>query len=259
VTAQQRPLIGVTVGTTMGKGGVFRYTLNRAYVGALRAAGAEVTLLPTGSPPPSEALLRHLDGVLLPGGGDVDPRRYGEDPRPELGGVDVELDRLELSLATWAAERGRPVLGICRGHEVVNVALGGTLYQDIRADDASQHQHAVPIELGFDHLDHWIDIDPESRLSQVVGATSLQVNSCHHQSVKRPAAGLRVTATSRDDGIVEALESADGRILTVQCHPEDLVSDDWTHLLFRAFVQAAATGEAIGSGRARPAAAAQHP
>jgi putative glutamine amidotransferase len=259
VTAQQRPLIGVTVGTTMGKGGVFRYTLNRAYVGSLRGAGAEVVLLPTGSPPPAEAILRHLDGILLPGDSDVDPRRYGEDRRPELGGVDPELDQLELSLATWAAERGKPLLGICRGHQVVNVALGGTLYQDIRADNASEHQHAVPIELGHDHLDHWIDIDAESRLGLVVRATSLEVNSSHHQAVKRPADGLRVTATSREDGIVEAMESLDGRILTMQCHLEELaVSHEWGRLLIRAFVQAAATGEPIGAGRGRPTTAA-HP
>jgi putative glutamine amidotransferase len=257
LAAQQSPLIGVTVGTTMGKGGVFRYVLNRSYVGAVRAVGAEVAVLPTGSPPPSEAMLRHLDGILLPGGPDVDPRHYGEDRRPELGGVDVELDRLELSLTTWAVESGRPILGICRGHQVVNVALGGTLYQDIRADDASQHQHGVPIELGYDHLDHWIDVDPESRLAQIVGGTSLQVNSGHHQAVKRLAASLRVSATSREDGIVEALESPDGRILTLQCHPEELVSHDWTHALFRAFVHAAATGEPIGWDGVHPAPAGQ--
>ena len=132
---------------------------------------------------------------------------------------------------------------------MVNVALGGTLYQDIRAGEASQHQHDVPIELGYDHLDHWIDIDPDSRLRQIVGATSLQVNSCHHQAVKQLAAGLRVTATSPEDGIVEAMESPDGRVLTVQCHPEELVfSNQRSPLLFRAFVRAAATGEPIGGG-----------
>ena len=237
----------------MGKGGVFRYILNRAYVGALRGAGAEVVLLPTGSPPPSEPLLGGLDGLLLPGDADVDPRHYGEERRPELGGVDAELDRLELSLARWAAERGTPLLGIGRGQQVVNVALGGTLYQDIRADTLSQHQHGVPSELGLDHLDHWIDIDPESRLWQIVGTASVQVNSSHHQAVRLPGTGLRVTATSREDGIVEALESEDGRILTLQCHPEDLVSHEWTHTLFRAFVQAAAAGDPIGTLRARPA------
>jgi len=257
MAAHQPPLIGITVGTTMGKGGAFRYVLNRSYVGALRAASADVVLLPTGSPPPSVVMLQHLDGVLLPGGSDVDPRHYGEERRPELGGVDPELDRLELSLAAWAAESGRPLLGICRGHQVVNVALGGTLYQDILADDVSEHQHDVPIELGFDYLDHWIDIDPDSRLAAIVGTTSLQVNSLHHQAVKRVAPGLGVTATSREDGVVEALESPDGRILTMQCHPEGLVfGTDWSPMLFRAFVHAAAAGEPIGSGGARSTTAA---
>src|SRR5438309_3645386 len=237
----------------MGKGGVFRYTLNRSYVGALRGAGAEVVLLATGSPPPGEALMEQIHGLLLPGGPDVDPRHYGAERRPELGGVDAELDRLELSLATWAAERGTPLLGIGRGQLVVNVALGGTLYQDIRADTPSQHQHDVPQELGLDNLDHWIDIDPESRLAQIVGAQSVQVNSAHHQAVKSAGGGLHVTATCRGDGIAEALESADGRILTLQCHPEDLVSNEWTHTLFRAFAQAAAAGEPIGAVGARRA------
>ena len=251
MAAQQGTLIGITIGTVMARGGAFRYSLNRSYVGALRGAGADVVLLPTGSPPPSEQLLRRLDGILLPGGGDVDPKHYREERRPELGGVDPELDRLELWLATWAAEHGKPLLGLCRGHQVVNVALGGTLYQDIQADKASEHQHDVPIELGFDNLDHWIDIDPDSRLGLVVGRTRLQVNSHHHQAVKRLANGLRVTANSSDDGIVEALESPDGRILTMQCHPEELVfGTEWSPALFRAFAQAAASGEPIGSAAA---------
>ena len=248
-----QPLVGVTVGSRMDKGGLLRYAINRPYVTTLRGAGADVALLPAG-PLPSEESLRRFDGFLLPGGSDVHPRRYGEKPRPELGGVDEELDQLELSLGLWAAERGRPVLGICRGHQVVNVALGGTLYQDIEADGASPHQHAVPVELGRDHLDHWIDVEPDSRLRQVVGAASLQVNSAHHQAVKRVAAGLRVSARSRDDRIVEALESIDGRILTVQCHPEELTAA-WSRALFRAFVQAAATGgffAAAAAGTAPP-------
>ena len=111
----------------------------------------------------------------------------------------------------------------------------------------------MPQELGLDNLDHWIDIDPESRLAQIVGAQSVQVNSAHHQAVKSAGGGLHVTATCRGDGIAEALESADGRILTLQCHPEDLVSHGWTHTLFRAFAHAAAAGEPIGVGKSRPA------
>lgn len=229
----------------MVRGGIFRYAINRSYVLALRGAGADIALLPSGSLPTGETL-RRLHGFVLPGGSDVHPSRYGEDPGPELGGVDEELDELELSLAVWAAERGRPLLGLCRGHQVVNVALGGTLYQDILTDGVSNHQHYVPAELGRNHLDHWIDVDPESRLRRVVGATSLQVNSFHHQAVKRVASGLRVSATSREDGIVEGMESADGRILTVQCHPEEL-AQKWSRALFRAFVEAAAGDSPIGN------------
>ncbi|MBO0837792.1 MAG: gamma-glutamyl-gamma-aminobutyrate hydrolase family protein [Actinobacteria bacterium] len=241
----ERPSIGVTVGSSMGRGGVLRFAVNRSYVQALRGAGADIALLPSGSLL-SEEMLRRFHGFVLPGGSDVHPHHYGEEPGPELGGVDEELDELELALALWAAERGRPLLGLCRGHQVVNVALGGTLYQDILTDGVSRHQHYVPAELGRNHLDHWIDVDPDSRLRRVVGATSLQVNSFHHQAVKRVASGLRVSATSRDDGIVEGLESADGRILTVQCHPEELALK-WSRALFRAFVDAAASDSPIGN------------
>jgi putative glutamine amidotransferase len=236
-----RPLIAVTVGNRRGKNGMARLAVNRQYVDALQGAGADVVLLPPGPLPP---LLDRLDGVMIPGGVDVAPRHYGEEPRPGLGAVDEDLDAIELPLVRAAAERGLPVFGICRGQQVVNVALGGTLYQDIVSDGASSTAHDEPLEKGRDFLAHTIDVEPDSRLCRLLGATHLSVNSFHHQVVRRVAPGLRVTATS-EDGLVEGLESADGRVLTIQCHPEELTALAWARSLFGGFV-------AIAEGRSEP-------
>ena len=214
--------------------------VNTAYVAALQAAGADVVLLPPGPSGVPAALLDRLDGLLLPGGVDVDPSAYGERPREGLGEVDGELDALELGLARTAVERRLPLFGICRGQQVVNVALGGTLYQDLASDGATAFPHASPTEMGRDYLAHEIEVTPGSCLRAAVGADRLRVNSQHHQAVRRVAPGLRVNAVSRDDGIVEGLESADGQVLTVQCHPEELTEHAWPRRLFGAFVEMAA-------------------
>jgi putative glutamine amidotransferase len=232
------PLIGVTVGVRHDRVGRARHAINVVYVSALRAAGGDVVLLPGGQPVPP-ALLERLDGLLFPGGLDVHPSCYGEEPRQELVGVDADLDAVELPLVRSAVERGTPVFGICRGHQVVNVALGGVLYQDIRGDGLSQVEHMTPLEQGRDFLAHPIAVEAGSRLHGILGTDRLLVNSFHHQAVRRVAPGLQVTATS-DDGVIEGMESADGRVLTVQCHPEDLTGHAWARGLFEAFVATAA-------------------
>ena len=247
-----RPLIGVTVGNRPDRAGMPRLAVNSAYVSGLQAAGADVVLLapgPHGVPP---AVLDRLDGLLVPGGVDVGPACYGERPRPALGDVDDALDALELPLVRIAVERRLPLFGICRGQQVVNVALGGTLYQDLAEDGATAFPHATPLERGRDFLAHWIDVTPGSHLRRVLGADRLEVNSFHHQAVRRVALGLLVTAVSPDDGIVEGLESPDGLVLTVQCHPEELTAGhEWARGLFRAFVLIAARRSAQPvSGRA---------
>jgi putative glutamine amidotransferase len=235
-----RPLIGVTVRSRPKKTIPPYLAVNTAYVAALQAAGADAVLLPPGPHGAPERLLDVLDGVLLPGGVDVGPAAYGEEPREGLGEVDDELDAHELRLARTAVERRLPLLGICRGQQVVNVALGGTLYQDLAADGATTLQHASPKELGRDHPAHDVEVTPGSRLRDALGADRLAVNSHHHQAVRRVAPGLLVTAVCPDDGIVEGLESPDGMILTVQCHPEEMAAHAWSRSLFRAFAEIAA-------------------
>jgi putative glutamine amidotransferase len=235
--ANGRPLIGVSVGISEAQ--VTKLAINRAYVNALHQAGAAVVLLPPGPIEILVALLERLDGVLLPGGADVHPIWYGEEPRSCLGRVDEDLDALEVPLVRAAVERGLPVMGICRGHQVVNVALGGSLWQDIRANGASNVEHATPPEVGRDALVHPVRIEPNSWLHRAVGEIEVEVNSFHHQAVRRVAPGLVVNATS-PDGIVEGLESKDGLILTVQCHPEELISQEWARRLFATFIARAA-------------------
>jgi putative glutamine amidotransferase len=235
---QHRPLIGMTVGAVLEYTGLPYFGLNGQYVAALKAAGADVVLLPAGQPAP-ESILERLDGLLFPGGLDVDPSYYGESPSPALGRVNADLDALEVPLVKKALQLGLPVLGVCRGHQMVNVALGGTLYQDITAEGVSSFDHWAPLEKGRDYLAHTIRLEPDSFLREVVGQDELQVNSFHHQAVKLVAPGLRVNATS-PDGVIEGLEAADGRVLTVQCHPESLVNAPWVRALFQAYVAAAA-------------------
>ncbi|MDQ6789342.1 MAG: gamma-glutamyl-gamma-aminobutyrate hydrolase family protein [Candidatus Dormibacteraeota bacterium] len=236
----------MTVGAVLEYTGLPYFGLNGQYVAALNAAGADVILLPAGQPA-AAAILDRLDGVLFPGGLDVDPSHYGEEPTPALGRVNSDLDELELPLVRQAVELGLPILGVCRGHQMVNVALGGTLYQDITAEGVSSFDHWAPLEKGRDYLAHTIRLEPDSYLREIVGRDEIEVNSFHHQAVKRVAPRLRPNAVS-PDGVVEGLESVDGLVLTMQCHPESLApSTDWARALFEAFVSAAAVRSRQGT------------
>ncbi len=180
--------------------------------------------------------MAHVWGLLLPGGPDVAPERYRQAPRPWLGQVDPELDEFEFALLARARARDLPVLGICRGLQVVNVFLGGTLFQDLRAEGATVENHAMPRERGLGLIAHPLVVEPGTRLNEITGGGWIPANSRHHQAVRDVAPELMVSARS-PDGVVEALESADGRLLAVQCHPEDLVDGHlWACRLFHAFV-----------------------
>jgi len=193
------------------------------YRRAVTAAGAEPVDLVPGT-----KALPDLDGLLLPGGWDVDPSFYGERRDEKLGETDPELDETELALFGQAREREIPVLGICRGQQVINVAMGGSLVQHLEGHEVRS--------LGRRHLAHTIDVDPKSELGQAAGEHRVRVNSLHHQAIKRLGAGLQQSA-SGEDGTVEGVESDDGLIVAVQCHPEELTTDlPWARNLFERFV-----------------------
>ena len=212
-----RPKIGITV---QPRRGLDYYA---PYRRAVAAAGAEPIDLVPGT-----KALPDVDGLLLPGGWDVDPSFYGERRDEKLGETDPELDETELAMFGQAREREIPVLGICRGQQVINVAMGGSLVQHLEGHEVRQ--------LGRRHLAHTIEVDPTSELGQAAGEHKVRVNSLHHQAIKKLGAGLQQTA-SGEDGIVEGVESDDGLIVAVQCHPEELTTDlPWARRLFERFV-----------------------
>ncbi len=207
-----------------------------AYLRAIESAGAEaVVIAPRAQRPDrSEAdrILAGVDGLLVPGGWDVSPEEYGGSPAAEATPVDRALDQTEVALVRGASDSGMPVLGICRGQQLINVALGGTLLQHIDGHDG----HGQP----RDTLLHAVAVEADSELGRIA-PTTLMVNSLHHQAVKDLAPGLRVTAHSPDD-IVEAVESSDGAIVAVQAHPEELIEyHTWARDLFERFVERSAT------------------
>ncbi len=232
-----KPRIGVTCSPLRGP------AYYAPYLRAVEAAGGEpVTLSPAPDGLPAAAataLMGAIDGLLVPGGWDVDPPAYGEARQEETPNVDPPLDLTEIALVRAAVDSGMPVFGICRGQQVINVALGGSLVQHIDGHD----MHGHPRDL----LAHSIDVVPGSELSMVTPGDRVMVNSLHHQSVKDVAPGLHATAHS-SDGIVEGIESGDGMIVAVQCHPEELLNQEgWAMALFTRFVDRVAEHEHNGA------------
>jgi putative glutamine amidotransferase len=214
-----------------------RQVINDAYVHALENAGAVPLPLPLVEAERLRPLYERCNALCLPGGADVDPRRYGEEPRAELGTeVQARLDDTEMLLLRWALEDDLPVLAICRGMQLLNVAFGGSLWQDLAAQGVVEPVHDRH-DTDRSLLVHELEIERGSRLQEVVQESRLVVNSLHHQGVREVGAGLRVTGRS-PDGLVEALEVPGRRfVMGVQCHPEELVDDHpWAARLFSALV-----------------------
>ena len=231
------PLIALTA-TTRDIGGIMRVRLNEDYVDAVRSVGLVPLILPPRDPAEADDLLDQVAGVVLTGGEDVDPAEYGADVSPKTYTPHRLRDAFELAVARRARQRRLPTLAICRGIQLVNVALGGTLVQDIATECPSTINHEQS-ELR-DQRVHDVEIERGSRLAEAVGATRISVNSSHHQAVAQPAHGLRVTARS-PDGLVEGAEwtADDWWMLAVQWHPEELVHDEqpWDRALFEAFAR----------------------
>ena len=245
----ERPVIGLTTQTLHSIDGIpaglpESWVMNQRYFLAATSVGAVPWMIPLLDD--DEATLyevyRHLDGILIPGGVDMDPATFGEDRHPKLGAVDPARDRVELQLTRWAIEDRKPVLGLCRGIQVINVALGGTLYQDIeeQVPDAIKHDYFPTAGFERDHRAHEVALASGSRLRGVMERASLQVNSMHHQAIKRLATGLVSSATA-PDGLIEAVELPSEHFMVgVQWHPEVFeLTDPHTRHLFHEFIAAA--------------------
>jgi len=241
-----RPLIGLSTSVTI-EGTPERAYLNVAYLHAVQQAGGVPVLLPPHLDAGARAaLLDRLDGLVLSGGGDIDPARYGETRHPRTADVSPERDELELSLVHRALERATPLLAICRGIQVLNVALGGTLYQDLPDDPGGPIAHAQAEPRP--RATHLVKVMAEgTRLGAIVSDAELAVNSFHHQGLCRLGDGLREVAWAAD-GLVEAVElTGDRFVVGVQWHPEDLVGHDpAARRLFAAVVDAARLRAARG-------------
>ena len=233
------PLIGVGLALTVGEYPERAY-VNLAYLRAIeQAGGIPVPLAPGLEPATLEALWRRVDGLLLTGGWDLDPARYGQARHPKTENVSETRDAVEVGLVTRALDERVPLFCICRGIQVLNVALGGSLVQDI-ADDVDTSLVHTQKELR-DVATHEVRVAADSRLHAIVGAHELRVNSMHHQAIGRVGRGLREVAWATD-GVIEGLEtkSDDGFVVAVQWHPEELVGRDAAaRALFAALVDAA--------------------
>jgi putative glutamine amidotransferase len=230
-----RPVIGITVGTCSTSHQTPRFGTNQVYTRSVEQAGGIAILIPPMPSREAVALLDRVDGLMIPGGADVHPGFYGETPIPNVEEADQSRDHLEMALIRAAEKRHIPIFAICRGQQMVNVAHGGTLYQDIRTQTGSRVKHQSPKSRGRAYLAHDVEIEADSWFAETVHSRHLKVNSLHHQAARKIGRGLRVTAIS-PDGIIEGLETADRRVVAVQCHPEELPDMRWARDLFRSFV-----------------------
>jgi putative glutamine amidotransferase len=246
-----RPIIGVTTQTLHAIDGIppalpESWVMNQRYILATTIVGGLPWMVPLldDDDETLRAVYERLDGILIPGGVDMDPATFGEPRHPRLGAIDPARDRVELTLTRWAVEDRKPLLGLCRGIQVINVALGGTLYQDIAAQVPEAIKHDYFPTAGFErtHLAHEVALTQGTRLRSVMERPRVLVNSMHHQGIKALAAEL-VPAATAPDGLIEAVESGSEHFMVgVQWHPEVFeMSDPHTRHLFHEFVRAAMT------------------
>jgi putative glutamine amidotransferase len=231
-----KPIIGVTSSIKEGK--TLTTGMDNAH-SIIKAGGVPLVLPSVTDESVLERLATTLDGLLVTGGGDVDPMLYGEEPHPALGEVCPERDRFELTIIRRFLQIDKPVFGICRGCQVLNVAAQGDMFQDIHAQ--AEHtllQHYQKSPRG--HATHFIEIEDQSLLHGIVQVIRLKVNSFHHQAIRKAGEGFAITARS-SDGIVEAIESKQHRFaIGVQWHPENMTrtGDQPSLQLFEAFIKA---------------------
>lgn len=236
----QPPLIGVTCSRISNKQGYPQSYVSEAYTSALVLAGATPLIIPSVLDDDSlQAVLRQVDGIVLTGGGDIHPAIYSDGANPLASDVDIRRDRIEMLIVDHILRNRMPFLGICRGIQVLNVAMGGNLYLDILEQRPDSIGHQNQLDLPRDHFAHSIQVEENSQLANLLGGLYHLVNSLHHQAINRPAIGLRVSAYA-PDGVIEAVEVMDHPFgIAVQWHPENLQAHSSMQGLFKALARAA--------------------
>ena len=245
MTGSERPIIGVTTQTLEEIPDELPrcWIMSQRYVKTLTASGAVPWIIPLLDDRETlRAIYDRLDGVFLPGGVDIDPESYSEPRTDVCGRVDPDRDRTEIMFADWAMKDGKPILAVCRGAQLLSVAAGGTLYQDLSSEYPGAIKHDYWPKAGErtrQDLAHPVNVVENSRLSRLIGSNTFLVNSMHHQGIKQLAPTLVANAFA-PDGLIEGVESGnDDFVLGVQWHPEDLADTDPTmRSLFDAFVEA---------------------
>ncbi|HWG33138.1 MAG TPA: gamma-glutamyl-gamma-aminobutyrate hydrolase family protein [Gemmatimonadaceae bacterium] len=234
-----RPIVAVSAAVRSEREVPFAY-LRTTYLTALENARlVPFVAAPLHDPTAAEDLMEHVDALVLTGGADLNPALYDAPRHPMLGAVSDIRDHWEIALVNAAKRRGTPLLAICRGAQLLNVALGGSLFQDLPSQHPSDINHDP--DRPRTSRTHSVEIQTESRLARAIGLTSLDVNSVHHQSIERVADELRVVAVA-PDGVIEGVESAADSpwwCVGVQWHPEDLIGTDesWDRDIFSAFAR----------------------
>ena len=234
------PLIGITSHRQTDERGLDVHSLGDAYVKAISEAGGVPLIIPIGMENTKiNQLIQRLDGVLFSGGGDVSPDLYGGESHPEVKLIDRDRDRIEIQLVHEIVERGLPFFGICRGIQIINVALGGTLYTHIPDQLINALNHTYIEGKPRNYLAHDVFVEPNTRLAKILGQPRIKVNSMHHQGISSLASPLVATAHA-PDGLVEGVELESKQFgLAVQWHPECLTQYEPMRTLFRTFVEAA--------------------
>ncbi|HXR65501.1 MAG TPA: gamma-glutamyl-gamma-aminobutyrate hydrolase family protein [Ktedonobacteraceae bacterium] len=237
-----RPVIGIPCQADFREGSKRPiYGNNRTYVHAVEDAGGLPILIPMLRDLHNlEDLLPRLDGILFSGGIDMQPSLYGEQKLVQTDDFDPLLDEFEIMVANWALQEDIPILGVCRGMQLLNVVLGGNLYQDIASQRADSLEHRRR-DLPRTALTHAVNIEAGSLMEQVLGTNQVRINSLHHQAVKEPGKGVRISGRA-DDGVAELLEVPSHRfLLAIQGHPDEIYGQvEPFSKLFKAFVQACA-------------------
>lgn len=213
------------------------YEIPQAYLDAILTAGGLPILLPTSLPINAlPELVNRFDGFVLSGGGDVDPALYGGKANANVHAINAERDAFELALVPLVLAADKPLLAICRGVQVLNVALGGSLYEDIASTLSAAQRHDWYPNYPRDYLAHTVEVEPGSRLARILGTRKLRTNSLHHQAIRQPAPAFEVVAHA-EDGVIEAVELPGKRFaIGVQWHPECLPEEPAIQRLFKAFV-----------------------